>query len=255
MKKWTDLIIISIMFIIEIILSLHFKFNYLITTLLFLGLPSVYLTLRKKIIFKKDLIYSVLISFPVVLVVNYITTVSDVWDDTTMFWGFRLLNAIHIETFIWAFLYSYFIIVFYEYFLHRDKKERTNKRLKNLVFILGAISFIFGVIYFLNKELLIIQHFYIIFVVLFFFIPTGSILIKYPKLIKNVTLESIYFVFFLLTYEIVAISLGLWSFPGNSYIGMVSVLGVTFPFEELLWILFCIPAFLCVYEFFDDKLE
>lgn len=48
--------------------------------------------------------------------------------------------------------------------------------------------------------------------------------------------------------------LGQWTFPGDQFIGWVNMLGVRFPFEELLfWFMLAAIGILSYYEFFDDN--
>jgi len=55
------------------------------------------------------------------------------------------------------------------------------------------------------------------------------------------------------TYELTALHLGLWSFPGEHFIGWVDILGYRFPFEEFFFfIVLASIAGLAYYEFFDD---
>jgi len=59
-----------------------------------------------------------------------------------------------------------------------------------------------------------------------------------------------FFVWFLA--EIVVLKTAGWTFPGQ-YIGMVTILGVTFPLEELFfWMLWYSVTIISYYEFFLD---
>jgi hypothetical protein len=50
-----------------------------------------------------------------------------------------------------------------------------------------------------------------------------------------------------------ALSLGLWYYPSNQFIGWVDVHGLRFPVEELFgWILLGVAAILSCYEYLDD---
>ena len=60
-----------------------------------------------------------------------------------------------------------------------------------------------------------------------------------------------FFLFYSLLYEITAMKLGWWSFPGE-YIGLVTILE-TFPIEEFIfWILLFAMAVLTFFEYTED---
>ena len=75
---------------------------------------------------------------------------------------------------------------------------------------------------------------------------------KTQKLIKKIALQGGIFFVISLAYELVALQLSQWQFNGTQYIGWIELLGHGFPFEELLWLIFAVPAFICVYEYFVD---
>ena len=61
--------------------------------------------------------------------------------------------------------------------------------------------------------------------------------------------------FFFLSFELTALKLDQWRFPGEN-IGHVQLFGLLFPFEEFIfWIVFGTPIILSYYELFvdDDK--
>ena len=79
-------------------------------------------------------------------------------------------------------------------------------------------------------------------------------MLKFPKLYAKFLKAGAYFFFFLLIYEITALSLGQWVFSAESqFLGLMEFKGITFPFEELFaWIMLGSLATLSYYEFFDD---
>lgn len=69
------------------------------------------------------------------------------------------------------------------------------------------------------------------------FIPLAYISLKRPRLFPKFLEVVPFFAFLYLAFEIIALKLGLWSFSGE-YIGQVTLLGVSFPFEEFFfWII------------------
>ena len=54
-------------------------------------------------------------------------------------------------------------------------------------------------------------------------------------------------------YDIAALKLGWWTFPGTEFIGWISIAGVSFPIEEFIfWIILFALGVLSYYEYFDD---
>ena len=77
--------------------------------------------------------------------------------------------------------------------------------------------------------------------------------IKRPKLIIHSLLLVPYFSFVYISHELTALYLGQWRFPGD-YIGWVSMFGIQFPVEELIfWIILSSLAVSVYYEFLFDN--
>ena len=84
-------------------------------------------------------------------------------------------------------------------------------------------------------------------------IPTILFGITRPKFIKNMAETAIYFFFLYFIVEIFAVKLNYWIYPGDNYVGWISVFGTTFPFEELFfWMLFYAATLVAYYEIFVD---
>ena len=85
-------------------------------------------------------------------------------------------------------------------------------------------------------------------------LPLISVLLKFPFLLTKFLKVEAYYFYFGFIYEITALKLNQWSFPGNQYIGMITLFNVTFPIEELVFaIILASIGFLSYYEFFDEK--
>lgn len=250
-KTW-ELIFLFIYYLLVFGLILIFKLNYLWGVLLYLVIPSFYITLRNKKIFKKSFLSSLLLSLPAVFVIDYIAHVSGSWIESSNL-GIRIMNSYPIESFFWGISYVYFIISFYEYFFDKDKDKKTfSFNTKYLVSIVSFVCFLFGLIFFINKDLLVIKYFYT-FLILILFITPGALILKYkPKLLNKSLKQGAYFFLITIIYELSAIYAGHWHFKGEYYIGFVEIFNLRFPFEELLWLIFAVPAVVLWYEFFLD---
>jgi len=85
-----------------------------------------------------------------------------------------------------------------------------------------------------------------------FVFPTVVILYKLRGLAGKIVFQSAYFFVLGIMVELTAVSLNQWYFRGDQYIGIVEIIGVRFPIEEFLWLVFAVPAYICIYEFFAD---
>src|SRR3990167_4015079 len=92
------------------------RFNFLVATLLFFGLPSLYLSFKKPKLIKRALFFAGTISIPMTIVLD-----SPAFFDRTWFVpnsAFRFLrDSVPIEDVVWSFLWLYFAVIFWEYFL------------------------------------------------------------------------------------------------------------------------------------------
>jgi hypothetical protein len=89
--------------------------------------------------------------------------------------------------------------------------------------------------------------------ILIWFIALPWIIIGYhQRLIPKIVKVGVYFLLLSILYEYVANKNNNWFFPGNNFVGYVSVLDIKFPLEEFLWLFFAVPAIVTYYEFLAD---
>jgi len=254
-KKTIDLIILLIYPVIASALSFLLNVNSFISVVLFLVVPSLYLSLRLKTHIKKSLIFSAIISVPAIIITDYIANITQQWLIPNSILPFRLFGIVTIEIIAWSFFSIYFIIMFYEYFLdEHTAKKLWHPNMKYLISFILLVVIIFLILFFNFPSKLNINYFYLSFGVVLILIPVLIELFSYPNLAAKFFKAGAYF--FLLTsiYEITALKLGWWEFPGKEFIGWVSILGVQFPIEEFFfWLMLFAMAFLSYYEFFYDN--
>lgn len=248
-----ELLSILTYFVVATLAILKWRLGYTETALIYWGGPSLYISVIKPAIIKKTTIYALLTIIPLSFIVDYMGHVSGDWFEPTALTGVRLLGVFPADIFIWGFFYAYFTVSFYEYFFDDDRRKgKFPARLKNLAYALAALIIAFSAVYFIHKEWLIINYFYILLVMLLFIVPGIVILSKYPRLFTKIFLQGLYFAVLSLVFEVTALTVGQWQYLGQHYLGRVEMLGVMFPLEEALWILFAVPAYLCIYEYFAD---
>lgn len=239
--------------IIASILCFVFKLNFAWSVFLFLGLPSIHLSFLRPNLVLRTLTFSVIGSVPMGLVVDYVAHINKSWFVTSIF-SYRLLGLVPIEDMIWVILFLYFVVMFYEYFYNGNlSKKFFGRHLKLLIAIELTITMIFLVLLKISPQLLIIHFFYFWLGLFFVFIPVVIELIINPELVKKFFPVAVYFFLFSFIYEITALKNGMWWFPSKGVVGYISLLGVSFPFEEFFfWFTFMAMACMSYYEFFDD---
>ncbi len=144
--------------------------------------------------------------------------------------------------------------MFYEYFLDKHvTKKLMHPNMKYLIVSVVVIFLAFVVSLLRAPNRLHIPYFYLTVGLTTILIPTLIEFLKYPKFISKFFMATAYFFYLTFIYEVTALKLNLWSFPGTEFIGWVSVFGVHFPAEELVfWVILSTMAILSYYEFFDD---
>jgi hypothetical protein len=252
-RKDIDLVLILLWPIFATIFSFLFKPNTFGSVILFLGLPSIYLGIRGKEYIKKTALFSFFVGVLTIIVIDYTSHLTGTWFVPSMF-PFRLFKFVSVELILWGFFTIFFIVIFYQYFIDKHTiKKPLGPRMKYLIFIALTLFAVFLFFLFYFPSLLNLPYFYMLFGMVLIFLPFVMHLLKYPKVTSRFFLAAAYFFFLHFTYEIAALKLGWWSFPGPDFIGWVSIFGVSFPFEEFLfWFILLVFAVLSYYEYFDD---
>ena len=121
MKK--DFFILVLLAIISTTFLLTIKANFLLSTLVFFGLPSIFLSLKQPFKILKTFVFSFLMCIPFTFIFDYLIAKDRGWYIVNSVFPWRLFDIVVIEQFIWSFLYICYIVMFYEYFLDKKKRE------------------------------------------------------------------------------------------------------------------------------------
>jgi len=234
-----------------------FHQNFFVSIILFLALPSIYLSfyIRDRIL--KIFIASLVGSIPIMIIVEYFGQLSNTWSFPPSVFPFSIGGLIIIEALLWAFFNVYYVIIFYEYFLdHHVIHHLVEPRMKYLLIglLMAFVLFIFVILNFSTRS---IPYFYFIFGVVVFAIPVILQFTSYShhkKIVVKMVKAGAYFFYLSFIYELVALHYGWWSFPSENFIGWVILFNFRFPIEELTWwiMLFALAVLSC-YEFFDNN--
>jgi hypothetical protein len=251
-KKKLDLILLVLFPILASIISLVFEIGFVGGILLFMVVPSIYLSFRNPKKIKKSFLFSIFFSIPFSFVGDYLAVINKVWQTPSIY---RIFGVVSIEQFLWGFCFIYLVIIFYEYFLDKGRDNKLSKDFKHMVIYLTimAISLLFFI--FFMPSLLIFDYAYLFMGIFFIIFPLIFLYKPIAKAFPKFLVATIYFIFFDLIYEITALKLDHWSFPGSQFIGKISLGGMMFPVEELIfWMGLGVIMILSWYEFFaDDK--
>lgn len=248
-----DIFLLLLFPVISVILSLTIEANFLISTLLFFGLPSLYLSIRTPDQVKKVFLFSLILSVPLGVVIDYIATIDGSWFVPISVFPFRLFGVVPIEDLIWGFFLIYSIVIFYEHFLDKGGHKLIDKRMKYLIWPLVILLLVFFILLFIKPALLIIPYAYLWLGVTLFLIPTIAFLSFFPRLLSKYVITASYFFILAIIFELTGLQLNQWVFPGENFIGWVELFGHRFPFEEFFfWFVMAAVSILTYYEFFDD---
>ena len=249
-----DITIMLIVPIVAYIVVVSLKKDLLLlSSLLFFGLPALYISLRNVGLVWKSFLFALLFSIPMSIFVDTLSALNGSYVIPKTIFPFKILGISTLELYIFSFLWVFFSVLFYEHFFDHGKKgDRISKHIKGFLYFVGILCSTVVFLFYTNKAWLYIPYFYLILGILFLLLPLAGFLLYYPKFIPRFVVISLYFFYFLMIYEMAALKTHEWFFVGE-YVGYVTISGYSFPLEELLiWMIVATPALLAYYEYFAD---
>lgn len=247
-----DYILLIAFPVIGLIISLVFKTNFFITTVLFFLPGSIYYTIRIPKFFTKQLLFSTLMGVLPGYVIEFLAIKDDSWVINHSI--FPLLpGGVSFEVVLWGIVLTYLIVISYEYFFEPEPEKSYYSNKLKLLAVVALVAIVFLFIFFFDPAYFRIPYYYFWGGLFVLFLPTLVFLVRYPRNIWEFVSLSLYFYLFLILFEFVGLQLNQWSFAGTNYISWVQFHGFTIPFEELFFTQMLItPAILTYYEFFFD---
>jgi len=247
---WVILMIIGA----AIPIILQFKVRPLTSAFFFFVLPTLYLFFKRPKPIKRIWAGTLLLGVGLGFTFNVILSANKAWDELSsqLVFNYRIFGFWPMDEPIWFILWVLFILTFYEHFYDREKSDYVSGRFKYVIVPTFLILFIVLTLFAIKQDILRLPYAYFI-LALPSIIPVVYVAKIDPYLlVKFVKAGGFFFILYLI-YEITALKLGQWYFPGE-YIGFVKLAGVQFPFEELLfWIILSSTAILSLYEGFVDN--
>lgn len=251
-SKKIDFLVVVLLLISAALAALYFNPDNITLGFLYLGIPSIYLLIRKKENYRKIgwglLLFGVLFG----TTFDFIGTVNKAWSVERIFFPQLMIGPWPIENIIGYLWMTLFILVFYEHFLdHPNHKKLPKRHAKLLMLCLVILGTVLAAFY-TSPDLITFRYFYlisgfaaIVFPIIFAF--------RNPKIIEKFATLAFFFFFVWLALELVGVRNSNWLFPGTDFLGHVSVAGVTFPFEEVFfWFMWYPAVIVAYYEYFVD---
>ena len=234
--------------------SIVFNLSFLQSTLLFYGVPSIYLSIRNPKLIKTTLIFGLIMGLTMLFIFDHMAYLDHSWFVPNSRWRF-IGNSIPIEDGPWAVLLVYMSIITWEYFFQKPQKNPVfHRNIWYFVAFCASLLTLFFVLYISSPSLLVIPYFYIKMSVVFEILPLVIFLLTRPKLIKRLLKLTIYFFLVDALLEYVGLRNNQWYFGGEHYIGETLYFGHRLALDEviILWLL-AAPGIVVWYESFARK--
>jgi len=256
MKKRDLIVLTAIPLIIFLSVFLfNLRINYFTSLLLVFGIPSLYLSLKNKEKIRKVGFFSILMGIPIAIIFELLAAFGDkAWIVPNSILPYRLFGFMPLEDLLWMFFVIYIILIFYEHFCNEKFQREISVRIRIMNFTLYSITFAIVLIFCFKPSLLIVPYSYLLAGIILFILPSTLFLLRYSSFIWSFFKVSLFFFYIHLAFELIGLKLNHWIFTGNHFIGWVSMLGLRFPIEELLFVM-VLGGFVCCtyYEFFTNK--
>lgn len=254
-KKF-DAVMIAVWPVVAALLSLYMEVGYLGSIVMFFGIPSLYLSMREPGFVKKASIFSASLAIPVALLADGAFHATKTYIIHSTVFDFRVFGLFPVESFFWGFLGAFFPVMVYEYFLHdHAEKKVLYPRMKYIlglsVLVTLSTFFIFGLL----PQNFYLGYAYVIIGSVLVLLPVVIELYEHPQVLKKFSLVGAYFFVLAFLYELTALKLGLWEYytEYTSFLGWVTVGGVKFPYEEVIfWFTLLSFAVISIYDLVDD---
>jgi hypothetical protein len=259
-KNKKELFLFYLYVLVASLLVYLLKAELYLTILFYFIVPSIYLSFRLKVNKLKIFLFSLYFGIPFGAFIDFFMTKTNGWEVVRTFVpNYKIFGYATIVNIIWFIAYVYFVLIFYEYFFEKHKKEKVFNNWSKYFITFTTILFISipFIYYYLNY--LTLNYFYLIIGLFISIIPTLFFIIKLHSclLVKKAFLTSIFFTFLSLAYEIIALKLNIWRFvDAKQFVGYINVLSVSFPFEELFfWIILGPFCGILMYDVFDENIK
>jgi len=250
--KRLDLITVILFPVLAAIITITIRTDLLISTMLFFGLPVVFLAVRRPSVFEDSAAFAFIVSVPLSLFFDTLAAINGSWIVPMTVYPVRLFGVATIEIYLFGLLWVLYATLFYKYFL--DGSNMMDIMSSRAIY-LALFSFSLPVYvvagFSLDYNLLHIPYFYAVSGITFVIAPLIVFLTFHPNFWRKFIIAGSYFFYILTLFEIGALTAGQWTFPGAQFVGTLQLFGFRIPIEELIvWMLLATPSILAYFEFF-----
>lgn len=212
----------------------------------------IYLSLREPKNWKKITVATLVFGGLFGFAFDFIAEFNNAYNLNSILLPIRLFGVLPVDNIFGHMLMTAMTVIFYEHFINHERRKQISK---NLIYAVLPTLFVIGAIvlaFYFDPDLLHTNYPYF-YMGIAAILPPLFLAYQQPQMIRKMAVTAIYFFFLYLAVELVAVSLQYWIYPGNNYIGWVSIFNITFPFEELFfWMLFYAASLVSYYELFID---
>lgn len=165
----------------------------------------------------------------------------------------KIFGVVPLDNIFGHALMTLFTLVFYEHFVNRKPTPRISQKISFAWIPLTSVAALIIIFFYVKPEWLVLKYSYF-YLGMAAIVPPLFLAVTKSNLIRDMAMTAIFFFFLYFAGEIYAVKLNWWIYPGNNYIGQVTVAGVTYPFEELFfWMMFYAASLVSYYKIFIDS--
>ncbi len=246
-----DISVLVALPVIGAVITLLFPVNLMAATLLLFAPPALYLSFRSTQLVARSTVYATIITL-ISIFTDYLAEQDKSWVSTSMF-ETRLAGVVPFEALVWIFLLTYLIVAYYQYFYDQNEHKVVAKRMPYAFGAAAAVVVWITVLALTGIGSLTIEYFYIKSGLTFMLPVLILFTIAYLQYFKVYLKMAPYFIAIGLANVLISLHKGHWSYPGENFVGWVTLFGYHFPIEELIfWIVLYAPFIITQFEFFNN---
>ncbi len=234
-----------------------FSLSFIAAMVLFLGLPCVYLSVRLGQKIGRSLLFSTVMGVPLAIVIDYLMEVTSAWVvSESAFGDFRLFDHVFVEQIPWLVAFAFLTVLVYRRFVGQSQ-DSTLKRMPFSWFVAwhSAVFIGFVALWAINPQALVLDYAYLKVGMVLGAAPLLYVALTSPSLLRRFIVPTLFFAWYSGIYELISLDQGHWAFPDpTQFVGWITVVGHTLPFEEILfWMVLGPASCLSYFEIFGGE--
>lgn len=258
-QKYNNKIVFPLIILLTFaaVISLLWHPNLLAATLLFLGLPSIYLSFLNSQFVGRAIAFSLLAASSFGLTVDYLGTLAHLWVTTDSVFSFKLFGSIPLENPIWSFFFVYLVVMLFETLTPKSRNFKIKKQFFLLVVLLFSLEVVIHWSFGSTKTITSLSYLYMTLGTLLFLLPLIVFLTKFKQYCRSFVSVAVCCLPITFLNEVISLHNGYWLFPASTkFIARFNFWDVNFPVEELLFfVIIGAPAILTYYIYFFRGVE